>query len=601
VSALLGIQVILMSGAGTAQSPSAPGNPHIVAKPPAPGLPPIGGGYIDPTFGTRIVRVTDATTAPAGVALSSAAQDTMFNCDGTRFYLYHRGLGAFVYTLDRARGIATKLGALPAWVSWDGAAWDPQNPNRLYVALVSTQHREVWQLDLTAAPWTVRESRLFTFLDVPPGGYPSSRVQVSPNGRYVAVVASTTGGQDAFDHIVVWDRQTRATRVANTLGRAPILAPLHSMTMDTSGEYLIVEGVPWGASWVYHHPTDTFSRTLTVQEGFGGHKAPGFKEIVHPGTQGGQWMRRSLDDVEDVREILMYPRRDDRPNYYEDSHSSRILADRSYIQSRYVADFPWKAHFQGYSYRIFQLRGFLATGAMLGVPEEMRYRGTPVGRVGHIPVAPNQWWYDAASDVLYVWLPGGDDPRDASISIFDWRPLMEEIVQVFFDGARWTWRRLAHHRSHVDGTFASTPRANVDPTGAFVLFTSNWDYTLFAADGRSRVDAFLLVVPAGAGNQTPVVDKAAPRVTVTAPRKGQQIGLNTAQTIEAVASDDVGVSAVEFYVNTPASTARVCSAAHPPYTCSWVPTTRQTYVIYARAYDASGKARTSQRIPVIAR
>src|SRR5262249_41044151 len=198
-----------------------------------------------------------------------------------------------IYALTSG-GAITRLGRLPAWVAADGAAWDPSNPNRLYVVQMSDRSREVWQLDILRPPWRVAKAKLFSFAEVPSGGYPYSRVQVSPDGRYFALIVSSFGIQDEYDHIVVWDRQTDAKRIVKTSDRPGVLSLMHSMVMDTSGEYLIVESAPWGTSWVYHHPTDTFSRGLTMAEGFGGHKAPGFKEIFHPGPQADLWMRRSL-------------------------------------------------------------------------------------------------------------------------------------------------------------------------------------------------------------------------------------------------------------------------------------------------------------------
>src|SRR5262249_56057523 len=113
----------------------------------------------------------------------------------------------------------------------------------------------------------------------------------------------------------------------------------------------------------------------------------------------------------------------------------------------------------------------------LDVPETVRYKGSPVPQVSGIPTSPNQWWYDSSSDSLYLWLPDSSDPRMTAdaVSIFDWRPLMEEIVQVAFDGTAWQVRRLAHHRAQFSGSFGSSPRGNADPTASFVLFQSNWD------------------------------------------------------------------------------------------------------------------------------
>jgi hypothetical protein len=124
-----------------------------------------------------------------------------------------------------------------------------------------------------------------------------------------------------------------------------------------------------------------------------------------------------------------------------------------------------------------------------------------VPRVIGIPTKPTQWFYDPAADALYLWLPDGTSPQAnrSQLTIADWRPMMEEIVKyVRIDGSS-TWHRLAHHRSHYTG-WGTDPRANVDPTGAFVLFQSNWDGTLRNADGSPRTDVFLLLVPRRSGS-----------------------------------------------------------------------------------------------------
>src|SRR5262245_31841161 len=55
-----------------AQAPSAVGNPNTYLKPfPAPVLPAAGGQFVDPTFGTTIVRITDPSNAPYGGGVNS--------------------------------------------------------------------------------------------------------------------------------------------------------------------------------------------------------------------------------------------------------------------------------------------------------------------------------------------------------------------------------------------------------------------------------------------------------------------------------------------------------------------------------------------------
>src|SRR5438128_162366 len=73
------------------------GNAGICPKPSLSGLPPAGGSYTDPTFGTRILRVTDPSTAPHGASVNSASTDSMFNADGSMFYLLHNRVEWVLY------------------------------------------------------------------------------------------------------------------------------------------------------------------------------------------------------------------------------------------------------------------------------------------------------------------------------------------------------------------------------------------------------------------------------------------------------------------------------------------------------------------------
>jgi hypothetical protein len=110
------------------------------------------------------------------------------------------------------------------------------------------------------------------------------------------------------------------------------------------------------------------------------------------------------------------------------------------------------------------------------------------------PVSPGQWSYDQSADTLYVWLLNGADPNDPSNFVvpFDWRPFQDEIDRVWIDdtGNLTKVQRLAHTFSNWGNTSAyyDTPRAAVDPSGQFIMFTSNWD-------GSGRRDVYILRDP----------------------------------------------------------------------------------------------------------
>jgi hypothetical protein len=87
-----------------------------------------------------------------------------------------------------------------------------------------------------------------------------------------------------------------------------------------------------------------------------------------------------------------------------------------------------------------------------------------------------------------------------------------------------------------------------------------------------------------------VSDTTPPTVSITNPADGSSVKRNSTVTITASASDNVGVTKVEFYVDGSLK----CTDSILPYGCSWkVPGKRNaTYTIQAKAYDAAGNTKT---------
>lgn len=62
---------------------------------PRPALPPAGGKFCDPTFGTQIMRVTDENTVPGGGAGTSYSYYPTFNSDNSRLLVMESGAPQF--------------------------------------------------------------------------------------------------------------------------------------------------------------------------------------------------------------------------------------------------------------------------------------------------------------------------------------------------------------------------------------------------------------------------------------------------------------------------------------------------------------------------
>ena len=88
-------------------------------------------------------------------------------------------------------------------------------------------------------------------------------------------------------------------------------------------------------------------------------------------------------------------------------------------------------------------------------------------------------------------------------------------------------------------------------------------------------------------------DTGAPTVAMTAPSSSSIVSGSTV-VVSASASDYIGVTKVEFYINSVLQTTITAS----PYSFNWntVPLTNGIYTIYAKAYDAAGNI--GQSLPV---
>ena len=118
-------------------------------------------------------------------------------------------------------------------------------------------------------------------------------------------------------------------------------------------------------------------------------------------------------------------------------------------------------------------------------------------------------------------------------------------------------------------------------------------------DLKVSPDGFLYYLARGAGSVNRIGftggggggDTIAPTVSITNPANGASVARRTTVTITATASDNVGVTRVEFLVNG----ALQCTDTTAAYSCNWsVPNTRnQTYQLQARAFDQAGNTATA--------
>jgi hypothetical protein len=134
------------------------------------------------------------------------------------------------------------------------------------------------------------------------------------------------------------------------------------------------------------------------------------------------------------------------------------------------------------------------------------------------------------------------------------------------------------------GSLDTTKLAN----GTHVLKATAFDAAGLSASSQVSINVQNIVA---SPTSTTTLDRTPPTVSLTSPAQGSLIYRRASMTLEAAASDNVGVVAVEFLVNGTS----VCLVTAAPYRCSWNTGARfqRSYTISAKATDAAGNAGVS--------
>lgn len=440
----------------------------IYHRPPAPALGPAGHRFADPTFRSRLLRVTDGSTRPgvpeSSYSTPSAAHQLAWNATSDRFYV--RSLdGWFIpYNFNAASMTASRI--LPAPDGNGGLVIPSQaEPQFSFVSrdIIYTTVRDqtdpnhdfpvVQAFNLaTSAQTTLVNLRQFT--DVNPDTYSGALSSSATAPERVSVMFAGSG-QDRHFKVAVFEvanpaatvkilntkdslifrGKGAAVKTSSTLGFL-----LHHAWLDQSGRWLVLYPVSASPApfVVWNLETDTFTSVTTRASG---HDALGYGWQVN-----------------------------------QDCCSANVMYDGAQWQLRH-----------------------------LGTPRSSVDLISPTLTPQEVYIADHTSWNNARPDRRVPVLSSLYRYYKNSFNTAPWRPWDDEIVaiQTSAPGAATVWR-FAHHHSDItmdngtDGTyFWYQPHANISPNGRWALFTSNWDKTLGLAsgsepEGRYRTDVFIV-------------------------------------------------------------------------------------------------------------
>ena len=386
---------------------------------PAPPLPNVSAGagtqFTDPTFGSRMLRVTDGNTLVGtdptyqgrSFGSGSSSENFLWGPNSDKVMVFMDGGWVLPYTFDGTNFTATRV---------DGGT-GPYN-GRVITTMGAEPGFSAYQdVIYGASGWEIRAMTwgVWTYTVVAdltglmPDG--TNLGGVSPGGT-VSDRLCAWGNQDVAHWVVWFDAATPGTRyVLNTItseingvsiGHSLGGAAVHNARFAKDGRYISITLVG-GGMVIWDTVTQTVSKSLVYGAG---HKVGGMGYFINgddmPGAVQFQLIRRLLSIV--LSPIPILPRHGSPYTLTQDSHPS------------------W-ANSQSYDLR-------------------------PVCQAN----------YSALNN----------DNNE---------PYGGEIICSYTDGITQQIERFGRHRTYYTA-FEDSPRGNVSPNGRYYAFTSNWDRTL---------------------------------------------------------------------------------------------------------------------------
>ena len=416
----------------------------VYPEPPRPTLPAAGGKFIDPTFGTEIMRVTDEDDGAApGLGTYYSTWPT-FNADGTKLLIRQGVQGSAIvktfdpetFTLTPGRTVlplnfGDGSGESP---TWEGAVWSTSDPNLIY-ALSNGTNARIMSYNLSSGTW----KEVKRFQTQAAGGIVFHLTMSEDEDVFACYQKPTT-------HFIVWRRSTDTVWHVPTSGAgSPVPAgyTLNEVDIDKSGKYVAIS--------LNNPPGGLVACTPGV---------PG------SGSAAGQFLNLETNEVEGMR----WCGDDDPPG-----HGGM---GRGTIVGQSLFDYGINRRLLGDLHRYVKV--FTPTNASGNTDFTENFHATML--------ADNEGW---------LTLGTYDDDLDTSLT--DYGVFEDEIYQVALDGSQ-RFRRLAHTRSNwrsngqagwddaLNG-YQATPKPTISRDGRYIAFTSNWEESI------GRTDMFIVKVP----------------------------------------------------------------------------------------------------------
>lgn len=467
------VDTFVVYDAPAASTPPRPPVTHrtAITEPTLPTLGAAGDIIVDPSFGSRILRVTDANTfaeANHSFTTPSASHSLAWSKNATRFYLISNSGDKTPYTFNAATMQAARIsGSGEAnGLTITSAGADPQfsyvDDDIIYVSGANGSNHPVIKKYNFASPGYTTVLDLDTVATLVGAEiYCGSIFSTKTTPEQLAVIFGGAGQDLHYLAAVFQSGNTAVCSVVDTVastirinGAAPVSTNitlgfhLHHIQIDLGGTFAILEttstdiGLGKAAKYVWYLDSNTFA-AITVLG------------AAHSCCGHGTWI-----NMDGPTEGLA----DNRPYPQIRALPSELASPRALVRDPFSP--------------------------------------TAVYLDGHISFhnASRTW----PAPIVMENYRSQDGPNDSPANTCAWKAWDDEIISIPTHGTGSTTKvwRWCHFRSNVreDGDansaqyFYYQPRVNVSPDGRWCLFTSNWEKTLGTelTSGRSRHDVFIV-------------------------------------------------------------------------------------------------------------
>jgi len=270
---------------------------YTVLPEPAVTLPAAGDSFVDPTFGTTIIRVTDAAEA-GGPSTHGYSYWPVFNSDSTLFFLNKAGTPT-LYSLDPESGATSELGPLfPSGVScgWEDAAWSRTDPHLMYCHDLAPKRLYTWDVRAKDASGLT----LLHDFDGELSG-PSDRYlwQMLADKSDEVFTLHTRDDSGTGRTVIVYERSTDTVHLRDYGGRG-----LDETHVDHGGDRIVV--LLRGLWEVWDFRADTIVTVEQTEEQRGGlcHQAAGTNRYVGGDCWETGFLSRPLDDPHNITHLV---------------------------------------------------------------------------------------------------------------------------------------------------------------------------------------------------------------------------------------------------------------------------------------------------------